>query len=96
MIPGNGVYRVRRRRFEEARSADSTIGGSTIGVSIIRLVGIAALSTSFSMFFEVGQHYRNITTNGRREARAGRRGTCFIIGGLDNLFLYLLHNRRIS
>ena len=57
MIPGNG-YRVRRRRFAEARSA-SIHGGSTIGGSIsggcikggsnIRLVSIATLSVSFSM-----------------------------------------------
>ena len=34
MIPGNGVYRVRRRRFAEARSGSiigSIIGGSIIG-----------------------------------------------------------------
>ena len=43
MISGKGVYRVRRRRFAEARP-DSTIGGS-----IIRMVSIAPLSVSFSM-----------------------------------------------
>ena len=53
MIPGNGVYRV-RRRFAEVRSADATKGGSTRGsagegVSIIRLVSIAIFSVSFSM-----------------------------------------------
>ena len=54
MIQGNGVYRVRRRRFEEARSdsikvGSIIIGGSSNEVSIIRLVSIAALSVSFSM-----------------------------------------------
>ena len=57
-IPGNGVQRVRRRRFAEVRS-DSIIGGSIIGgsiiggsgngVSSIRLASIAALPVSFSM-----------------------------------------------
>ena len=59
MIPGNGVYRVRRRRFAEVRSGSimggsgkegSTIGGFGNGVSIMRLVSIAAISTSSSMF----------------------------------------------
>ena len=50
MIPGNGVYRVRRRRFAEARS-DSTNGGSGNGVSIIRLVSIVTLSVASSMFW---------------------------------------------
>ena len=58
MIPGNGVYRVRRRRFADVRSG-STSGGSTTGgsrnggsgraPSSIRLVSIAALSVSVSM-----------------------------------------------
>jgi len=62
MIPSNGVYRVRRRRFAEVRSGSimggsgkggSTIGGSGNGVSIICLVSISALSTSFSMFMRL-------------------------------------------
>ena len=55
MIPGNGVYRVRRRRFEEARSdsikvGSIIIGGSGNGGSIVRLVSTATLSASLSMF----------------------------------------------
>ena len=46
-----GVYRVRRRRFEEVRSDSNKvgsiiIGGSGNGGSIIRLVSIATLSVS--------------------------------------------------
>ena len=52
MIPGNGVYRVRRQRYAEVRP-DSTIGGSGNGGSINRLMSIAALSTSFSMFLRL-------------------------------------------
>ena len=39
MIPGNGVYRVRRRRFPKARS-DSTTGGSAIGVMVNMELGM--------------------------------------------------------
>ena len=51
MIPGTGVYRVRRRRFAEARPGDaakegSTMGGSGNGGSINRLVSVSILSSS--------------------------------------------------
>ena len=45
MIPGNGVYRIRRGRFAEVRSG-STMGGSGKGVSNNRLVSVSILSIS--------------------------------------------------
>ena len=45
-IPGNVVYRVRRRRFAEIRSG-SIMGGSGKGGSIISLVRIGEISDLF-------------------------------------------------
>ena len=48
MIPSNGVYRDRRRRFAEVRSG-SIVRGSGKGVSNNRLVSISILSVSSPM-----------------------------------------------
>ena len=82
--PGNGVYRVRRQRFADVRSG-STIAGSHIQVPIIRLVSIAALSTSFPMFLKLS----SITTISSRMVDVE-----LVSSSMVNLFLYLLNNRR--
>ena len=98
MISGNGLNRVRRRRFAVVRS----------GLHQGRLRQKRLQQCSFHHplsehrsplnlllhVMEAVQHDRNIITNGRRGARADRRGAWFLIDGLHNLFLYLLNIRR--
>ena len=80
MIPSNGVYRVRRRRFVEVRSADaakegSTMGGSGKGGSNNRLVSVSILSSSVSCSMQELSTFASecikTVVAGRRGARAG-------------------------